>query len=458
MKTDVPTTVKNKKLVEKRRNQLIQAATKLFSAHGFHKSTMRDLAEEAGLSHANIYDYIGTKEDIFFLLHDVLAGSAMEILKRYIDSASDPAAKLRNMVRGEFRIMDRWSDALLLIYQESHILSRPRLKELLAKERYHLELFEVVIEECIQEGYLKACNVRLLANLVKMMIDSWALKRWDYRGHVEQLEAEKMVLDIIFNGLLRESPDSPKDPGRRPDAGKTACVSNAGTIIGRAVAKALADRGYKVIVHGEPWPGGRDRSPPAPESAGDALFYNRDEVGDLSPDLLNKMETEAGPIEVFIQDLGLGPTRAADRESQDRKIARLNEHLVAGQAAARYLETHLPRRGVGRVLFITPWAWDGLELPMPCATITAGVEALTKSLARALARYDVTVNCLVPGYIKTVRPSKSRRERSREVLGEIPAQRLGDIEEIIHTALFLIDDSSRYVTGQKIAVNGGINL
>ena len=63
---DIPTTVKNKDLVEKRRRQIVLAAIKLFSKKGFHKTTLKELAEEAGLSHGNVYDYVGSKEDIFF--------------------------------------------------------------------------------------------------------------------------------------------------------------------------------------------------------------------------------------------------------------------------------------------------------------------------------------------------------------------------------------------------------
>jgi len=62
----IPTTIKSKELVEKRREQIVLAAIKLFAKKGFHKATLRELSDEAGISHGNIYDYVGTKEDIFF--------------------------------------------------------------------------------------------------------------------------------------------------------------------------------------------------------------------------------------------------------------------------------------------------------------------------------------------------------------------------------------------------------
>ena len=64
--TNIPATVKNKRLVQKQREQIILATLKLFSEKGFFKTTMHELAEESGLTYRNIYDYVGSKEDIFF--------------------------------------------------------------------------------------------------------------------------------------------------------------------------------------------------------------------------------------------------------------------------------------------------------------------------------------------------------------------------------------------------------
>ena len=64
----IPTTIKSKRLVEKKREQIVLAAIKLFAKKGFFKTTLRDLSEEAGISHGNIYDYVGVKEDILYSL------------------------------------------------------------------------------------------------------------------------------------------------------------------------------------------------------------------------------------------------------------------------------------------------------------------------------------------------------------------------------------------------------
>ena len=114
---EVPTTVKNKELVEKRRTQIVLAAVKLFAKKGFFKATLRELADEAGISQGNVYGYVGSKEDIFFLLHELAANLADKGLTRSVEDISDPLEKLRRMVRSEFNLMYEWSDAILVIYQ-----------------------------------------------------------------------------------------------------------------------------------------------------------------------------------------------------------------------------------------------------------------------------------------------------------------------------------------------------
>ena len=150
----IPTTIKSKKLVEKRREQIVLAAIKLFAEKGFHKTTLRELSDEAGISHGNIYDYVGTKEDIFYLLHEYMDKLATDSLCRSIEHIEDPLEKLRRMVRSEFNLMYQWADAILIIYQECHILNKSLLRELLKRESAHVQLYEMVLKECIKKGLL----------------------------------------------------------------------------------------------------------------------------------------------------------------------------------------------------------------------------------------------------------------------------------------------------------------
>jgi len=455
--TDIPTTVKNKKLVEKRRQQIILAAIKLFSQKGFHKTTLKELAEEAGLSHGNVYDYVGSKEDIFFLIHDFVAGSAMEILNRSLENIHDPIDKLRRMVRGEFNLMDQWADAVLLIYQESHILKGDFLKRLLEKERAHLEKFEIVIEECIAQGKLRKCNVRLTANIIKSMIDTWTIKRWDLRTHASQLETERSILDMLLHGLLVDE-RGPVPALSEGDAlnGKVALVVNGGTVLGQGICAALVDKGVQVIAY----VCDTSETDPLPfpvELKKDLLtVISGTEVGKMTTEILRKIESKYGPIDIYLQDLGIGATEVPEQAEVAVMRQRLEENLNCAQELSNSFIDLMKARASGKIVYIAPWGWDKYAAPIRFETVKAGTIALSCAMAAKLAVAGVTVNCIVPGFIRAVRPLKIEKALKHEVLEEIPSGRLGEIYDVTNSILFLIGDNSKYLTGQTLNISGGL--
>ncbi len=200
---DIPTTIKNEKLVKKRREQILRAAIRVFARKGFHTATMRELSKAAKISHGNIYDYFGNKEDIFFMIHDFIGDRNDQQFDEIIKSEEDPLQKLQRMIDSEFRLMSEWADAILLLYQETHILSKNHLRKLLQRERDHVHRYEIILEEGIRAKQFRPVNVRVMANLIKVMVDSWIFKGWDIKSHADQNEMEKEILDLVFRGLLR---------------------------------------------------------------------------------------------------------------------------------------------------------------------------------------------------------------------------------------------------------------
>lgn len=433
--TEIPTTVKNKDLVERRRQQIVLAAIKLFSRNGFHKTTLKELAEEAGLSYGNIYDYVGNKEDIFFLIHDFLAESAMAILNRSIEQIQDPIEKFRRMVRGEFNLMDQWADALLLIYQETHILKGPFLGKLLEKERAHLEKFESVLAEAIDQERLRPCNVRIVSNLVKSMIDSWTIKRWDLRGHAGQMETERTILDIIFHGLLLDGVS--RDPEARADqnplSGKNVLVVHAGTRIGRGIGHTFEKQGARVVCIG-----GDD---------------SKDGAG-RQPDL-DALERQQGAIDIYVHDIGVGIESMPTKTQARLVVDRLRRNLEEAQNLSTLFSQRMRARRNGRIVYVSPWMWDRHADPLVFESVKAGTGALCRVMASEMAGFSVNVNGVCPGYIRTERPTRIEKALKEAVVTEIPAGRLGEIDDVTGAVLFLISDASKYLTGQMLHMTGG---
>lgn len=458
----IPTTVKNKDLVEKRREQIVLAAIKLFSQNGFHKTTLRDLSEEAGISYGNIYDYIGSKDDIFYLIHAYLCDRVFEELERAVENIDDPLEKLRRMVRAEFNFMDGWSDGILLLYQEGHILKSPFLQDFLKKEREHIHMFEEVISECVRKGLLRECNPRLTANIIKVTVDGWVLKRWDLRGSTSSQEAEKFILELVLLGLLPERIKGRRSPAKEVGllSGKKALVVGAETALGAAVCSSLTASGARVCAYfnDERPLGGDDPSRRYPLGEGVAIYTARSS-GPMDRALFLRIEEEFGPIDAYVHDLGVGQVTVPSPEMQEAESpahARLLEaNLQTAHEIARCLLNQMLKKPWGRVVYIAPWAWDEYLDPLRFHSVVAGTLALTRSMSQALVSSRINVNCVVPGYIKTPRPSEWQKVKYEEVQDKIPFNRLGEVSDVSNSVLFLLEDGSRYLTDQVFRVTGG---
>ncbi len=198
----IPTTIKNSKLVDKRRKQIIEAAIKLFARKGFHSATMRELSRAAKISHGNIYDYFGSKEDIFAMIHGYLAEENDSRFDAITRGAENPQEKLRQMIHSEIDVLNRLAEGTLLLYQESHILSKKYLKQVLHREREHVRRYEIILEEGVRARMFRPVNIRVMANLIKVMTQSWIFKRWDLKGHADQNEMEEEIWRLVFGGLM----------------------------------------------------------------------------------------------------------------------------------------------------------------------------------------------------------------------------------------------------------------
>jgi 3-oxoacyl-[acyl-carrier protein] reductase len=87
-----------------------------------------------------------------------------------------------------------------------------------------------------------------------------------------------------------------------------------------------------------------------------------------------------------------------------------------------------------------------------------GVIALTKTCAREFASRNITVNAIAPGFIRTAMTEKLNEEAKKKLAEMIPLTRLGEAEDIAKAALFLCSEDASYVTGQVLAVNGGMYM
>jgi len=138
--------------------------------------------------------------------------------------------------------------------------------------------------------------------------------------------------------------------------------------------------------------------------------------------------------------------------------AEMDANMRCALDMAPYIADKMSGRSSGHLIYISPWAWDRHANRIRYETVTAGVRALTRDLAVQVSQSGVNVNCLVPGYIRTIRPSILEQKLAVELASAIPMGYMGEMQDITDAILFLSSDASKYVTGQEIKINGGHGL
>jgi 3-oxoacyl-[acyl-carrier protein] reductase len=240
--------------------------------------------------------------------------------------------------------------------------------------------------------------------------------------------------------------------------GRVALVTGASKGIGRGIATALAAEGARVALASR----SRERIEAAAREVGaDARGYAFDS-GDLDavPGLVEQVERDLGPIDVYIANTG-GPPAGDPMSFTREQWEAAHRSLILSPMA--FLERLLPgmrARSFGRVVAI-----GSLAVPEPLEPLQLsnahrpGLVAAFKVLARQVAGEGVTLNTVHPGRIATDRvldTAGSREAAEADARETVPAGRLGTVEELAAAAVFLCSRQAAYITGTTLLVDGGV--
>ncbi|MCF6094076.1 TetR/AcrR family transcriptional regulator [Microaerobacter geothermalis] len=202
-KRAVPSLVKDPYLVEKRRNQMIRAAVRLFAEKGFHKTTTREIAKAAGFSIGTLYEYIETKEDVLYLVCEAIHKEVEERLREAINYSHTGAETLKSAIKGLIQVMDEMQDDVLLIYQEAKSLPNETMGYVLGREEEIAKHFEEIIRKGIEDGTitLEENLVKLMAENIMVLAEMWTFRRWALRKHYTLEEFTERQTSLLLKEL-----------------------------------------------------------------------------------------------------------------------------------------------------------------------------------------------------------------------------------------------------------------
>ncbi|MBM9605356.1 TetR/AcrR family transcriptional regulator [Desulfopila inferna] len=202
---EVATQIKNKKLVEERRRQIVDGAVKLFIKYGYHKTTTRILAKETGLSIGSLYEYISTKEDVLYLVCMAIYSEVEQGLSGALTRSAEGREALREIIREYFLVCDRMSDHVLLMYQVTHFLPDKWQKKVLEAEMRITSLFIDAMKQLQSEGKLAVDDetINLIGHNISVIGHTWAFRRWYFAKHFTIEQYTKKQSEFIM-GFLPE--------------------------------------------------------------------------------------------------------------------------------------------------------------------------------------------------------------------------------------------------------------
>src|SRR5579872_99119 len=244
-----------------------------------------------------------------------------------------------------------------------------------------------------------------------------------------------------------------------PDfSNRVALVTGGSRGIGRAVALQLAREGANVAISYASRPEAAREVQSQIEKLGRktlALACDVARQEDVDA-LVSRTRDELGPIELMVHCGAISNTCSHDELTFERWREMIDINLHGAFRALYAVKDEMVRRRFGRIVMLSSVAaLRPRARQIHYSAAKAGVIALTRCLAEALAPHNVRINGLAPGLIDTEMAKVLTPEQTRTVVEQTPAGRLGTPEEIAEVATFLLSERSRFMIGQTISVCGG---
>ena len=233
---------------------------------------------------------------------------------------------------------------------------------------------------------------------------------------------------------------------------RTALVTGGSRGIGAAISKALKAEGYNVAAT---YAGNDEAAAKFTEETGIATCKWNVADYDESKAGIEKVEAGVGPIDIVVANAGI------TRDAPFHKMTPEQWHQVIDTNLTGVFNTVHPvwpgmrERKFGRIIVISSInGQKGQFAQVNYAATKAGDLGIVKSLAQEGARAGITANAICPGYIATEMVMAVPEKVREAIIGQIPAGRLGEPEEIARCVAFLASDDSQFINGSTISANG----
>ncbi len=239
---------------------------------------------------------------------------------------------------------------------------------------------------------------------------------------------------------------------------KLVLVTGASRGIGQAIALTLGGAGATVVGTATTNNGANSISKQFKDSniTGQGMILNVTDDKSIV-ELMSNISNQYGAIDILINNAGITRDNILMRMKQEQWDEIIDTNLTSVFKMSKAVLRGMLKKKAGRIISITSVVGAmGNSGQANYAAAKAGIMGFTKSLAREVGSRGITVNAIAPGFIQTDMTDALPKEQKEVLASQIPMGRLGSVDEIAQTVLFLAGDGGSYITAQTLHVNGGM--
>jgi 3-oxoacyl-[acyl-carrier protein] reductase len=245
------------------------------------------------------------------------------------------------------------------------------------------------------------------------------------------------------------------------ERGRVAIVTGGGRGLGRAIATRLAQEGANLVICYRSNDSAAEETAVRVREAGVRCELFKGDVsspGDVEA-LFKSVGNAFGRIDILINNAGITRDNLMMRMKEEEFDEVLRTNLKGTYLCTRAALRPMVRARWGRIVNVSSVVGlVGNAGQANYAASKAGIIGFTKSVAREVAQRGITVNAVAPGYVETELTGRLPEKVKEQIRGQVPSGRFGEPEEVAEVVAFLVGEAAGYVSGQTIAVDGGMTM
>jgi 3-oxoacyl-[acyl-carrier protein] reductase len=249
------------------------------------------------------------------------------------------------------------------------------------------------------------------------------------------------------------------DNANLPFNNRVAVITGGARGIGRSIAEIFARRGANIVIADLQYEIARSSAKEIADSTGKEALAVEVNVSDLSSasEMIDSAITKFEHVDILINNAGITRDTLIMRMDEDDWNAVIDVNLKGVFNCSKAVIRQMMKQRYGRIVNISSVSGQiGQVGQTNYSASKAGIIGFTKALAREVASRNITVNAVAPGFIPTALTVDLPEELKKTILDATPLGRMGKPEEIAYAVAFLASDEAAYITGQVLAVDGGM--